>query len=234
MKELGWDTYHTAWRRVEAAARTKAAETGARRPIFDVLEQLVARGQLERTVASELDGYRKLRNIDSHEGVAGTGTRLCEPTRDAIERLSAIADMLECATKATAVMTKARTCPATTPLRDVIDWFANGEPVVYYRDKNTWYAFDRSCMSRIVETGRRANSVSLDLTRTLADWAGRGGRLTTTRLDVDATAKNAVDALRAVITCGDDTQMTSILIVDGRTAWHLLPAGIPAAIARIA
>jgi hypothetical protein len=219
-----WDEFHQAWRRVEAALRgtSSSGHSGIRGPISEVVEAAVRNRKLPATAAAEIDAFRRLRNLDSHEGIAGSGARLCSPTPAAVERLTAIADQLECPLAGVAVMEKASTCSFNTPLGDVLAKLRDGANVVYYRNGKTWGAFDRSQMSRIVERQARGAKTSIDLERPIGEHLAKIGHLDVAVLDPGSNAKRAVQALRAILELGDNSGMyPAVIAVDGRTVHHL-------------
>ena len=228
-----WDDFHAAWRRVEAAIRGGSGHSSQRGPISELLEAAARSGRIAVGVSAELDAFRRLRNLDSHEGIAGSGARLCSPNIEAVDRLRAIADQLECPLTAVRVMTKAATCSLNTPLGDVIDKLREGADVAYYRNAKSWGAFDRTQVSRIVERTAKGSKTSVDLDRSIGDHLVKIGHLDVVVLGLDATAKNAVLALQAVLAAQDATRFSSVVCVDARTVWHLTAGSLPAATARL-
>jgi hypothetical protein len=228
-----WDDFHAAWRRVEAAIRNGGGHSGQRGPISELLEAAARSGRVAHGVSAELDAFRRLRNLDSHEGIAGSGARLCSPNIEAVDRLRAIADQLECPLVAVRVMEKAATCSLNTPLGDVIEKLRGGAEVAYYRNAKMWGAFDRTQVSRIVERTAKGSKTSVDLDRSIGDHLVKIGHLDVVVLGLDATAKNAVAALQAVLAAQDAVRYPAVICVDARTVWHLTAGALPAATTRL-
>ena len=222
-----WEEFHQAWRRVESALRGSSGFGGTRGPISEVIEAAVRNRSLAASVAVELDAFRRLRNLDSHEGIAGSGARLCSPNPAAVERLIAIADQLECPLSAVAVMEKASTCSLNTPLGDVLAKLRDGAEVAYYRNGKTWGAFDRSQMSRIVERQAKGAKTSIDLERSIGEHLAKIGHLEVAVLEPTANAKRAVSSLRAVLSVPD--MYPAVISVDARTVHHLTERALPTA-----
>lgn len=219
-KTSPWDDFHSAWRRVETALRTSNGNS-LRGPINEIIEAAARSRRIEPAVAAELDAFRRLRNLDSHEGLAGSGGHLCTPSDETVCRVKDIADQLECPLAAIAVMEKAASCTANTTLGDVVAKLRSGAQVVYYRDKGTWCAFDRHQVSRIVERNAKGATTTLDLQRSIADHTAKIGSVTAPLVERGATARRALAALRATITADDEWLHQSVICIDGRTVWHL-------------
>jgi hypothetical protein len=215
-----WDEFHRAWRRVEAALRGANGPQSARGPIADLIEAAVRSHRITAPAGAELDAFRRLRNLDSHEGLAGSGARLCAPNPDAVQRLVDIADQLECPLQARQVMQKAALGSLNTPLGEVLEKFRNGAEVLYYRNGKEWGAFDRSQVSRIVERNARGAKTSLDLERPIGEYLKKIEHLAVIDLPADITARRAIDALRAAQAAA---MYHSVIISEGRTVWHLTP-----------
>lgn len=222
-----WEHFHRNWRRVEAALRNGSGHSATRGPIADLIEAAARTGKLSSATAAELDAFRRLRNLDSHEGIAGSGARLCSPDAEAVARLGQIADQLECPTSAMKVMTKARTCSLQTSLFDAIDALRNGADVLYYRNGKSWCAFDRTQVSRIVERNAKGAKTSVDLERSIGDHLAKIPHLHANVLQGHQTAKTATAALQAVIEAADPEVYQSVALLDQRTVWHLVPARLP-------
>lgn len=220
-----WDEFHAAWRRVEATLRSQTGQVALRGPIVDVIQGLVRTGRLTEQVAAELDAYRRLRNIDSHEGIAGTGQRLCTPTAEAVQRLEDLASQLECPLAARQVMSKAPTCSGSAPISDALTKLRDGATVVYYREGKRWFAFDRGQMSRIVERAARGSTTTIDLTRSVADHVKKIGELEVAVLPGSATAKQAVQAVRALAAA--EERFPAVLVLDGRSVYHMTAKDVP-------
>lgn len=222
-----WEQFHRNWRRVEAALRNGSGPGATRGPIIDLIEAAARSGRFSSSTAAELDAFRRLRNLDTHEGVSRSGANLCSPTVDSVMRLGEIADQLECPVSAMKVMTKARTCSLQTSLFDAIDVLRTGTDVLYYRNGKAWCAFDRTQVSRIVERSARGAKTSVDLERSIGDHLTKIPHLHANILQGTHTAKTAAAALQAVLEAADPQVFPSVAVLDQRTVWHLLPARLP-------
>jgi hypothetical protein len=212
-----WDEFHALWRRVEAAVRGGAQNQ--RGPISELLEQAARSGRISSSAAAELDAFRRLRNLDSHEGVAGSGARLCSPNEEAITRLRELAEQIECPLPASKVMTKAATCSTNTTLGDAVSKLRDGEGPLFYRNGKGWAVFDREEVSRIVERNAKGARTSVDLERSIGEHLDKAGHREVMVLPANATAKQAAAAVRAVM-AGDGSFM-GVIRTEARSAWVL-------------
>lgn len=217
-----WDEFHALWRRVEAAVRGGAQNQ--RGPISELLEAAARSGRITASAAAELDAFRRLRNLDSHEGVAGSGARLCSPNEEAISRLRELAEQLECPLSAAKVMTKAGTCSTNTALGDAIARLRDGEGPLFYRNGKGWAVFDREEVSRIVERNAKGARTSVDLERSIGEHLDKVGHREVLVLPANATAKQAVAAVRAVM--ADEAGFMGVIRTEARSAWVLTPRDV--------